>query len=79
MVGSVNKWASTKKKEIIRPFLMDENYVPNFFPNSSVLFVPVYQQVIKVVSIILGNEDDLYVNKLMFSLMNDTIPRVDRK
>jgi hypothetical protein len=38
------------------------------------MFSPIYQQEISILSLILGNDDDLQVDKLMLHLMNDIIP-----
>jgi len=74
LIDRVHNWVHIEKREIVSRFLIDENSLPNFFHIPSVLFAPVYQQVIIVLSTILGNDSDMHIDELMFCIMNDIMP-----
>jgi hypothetical protein len=74
LVVKVNSWSPNEKKEVVHRFLLDEISSPNFFPMTSSLFSPIPQQMISMISLILGNDDDSNVDEFLLYIMNDISP-----
>jgi hypothetical protein len=55
LIVRVHNWTLIEKREDVSRFLIDNNSLPNFFLIPSVLFTPIYQQVITILLVILGN------------------------